>query len=211
MQLRGSTLSNLRRFLTFYFIYALLFNLVVSQSSLLTEQNHELTHGREISITGITYSSGLTCWNSTKEATNYRYLICRFSVSRKVPISRGLKVDFSAESLDLFELEQVREDVIIKLPFGFKGRKTLKLKVQLYDVWWIGVIVPHHVEVVLTFECTDEECHLRKIEKGRVHSPILFFTTSKALSASLLNSGYPSSSMVSGSGTPSSSCQPLSL
>ncbi|WP_048055032.1 hypothetical protein [Thermococcus onnurineus] len=166
MSLKNRISNNFREILVVYFLYILLFNLVVHQSSLLAEQNYAPINGKEISIAGITYKGNLTCWNSTKKAINYRYLVCRFSASRKAFISRGFKVDFSAESSEPFELETAREDAIIKIPPDFRGNGTLKLRVWIYDVWWIGVIVPQRTNVVLTFNCTEKDCLLQKIEKG---------------------------------------------
>ncbi|ASJ12203.1 hypothetical protein [Thermococcus thioreducens] len=166
MNIKGWVRANFKELLAVYFLYVILFNLVIPQSSLVSDGGGvELQGAVRLFVKGMTYTGSLNCWNSTRESVNGPYLMCSFAISRKALISRGIVVKFSSTSSEPFRIEAVREDLIVNVPPNFTDTAKLEITIRTYDVWWVGIVVPHSIRVVLALNCTGTECELSRIAR----------------------------------------------
>ncbi|WP_258084619.1 hypothetical protein [Thermococcus thermotolerans] len=166
MNIKDWARTNFKELLAVYLLYVILFNMVVPQSSLISGGKDAELHGAlKLPVKGMAYEGSLNCWNSTKESVNGLYLICHFAISKKGFVSRGIIVKFSSSSSESFRIEAVRDDLIVKVPPNFIGNETLKITINTYDVWWIGIIIQHRTSTVLVLNCTETKCALSYITK----------------------------------------------
>ncbi|NJE10026.1 hypothetical protein [Thermococcus sp. MAR1] len=167
MNIKDWARTNFKELLAVYLLYVILLNLVVPQSSLISGGKDAELHGAlKLPVKGIAYEGSLNCWNSTRESVNGPYLMCRFAISEKPSVSRGIMVKFSSSSSEPFRIKAVREDLILNVPPDFTGMAKLEVTIRTYDVWWTGIVVPHSARVVLTLNCTGTECELSRIARS---------------------------------------------
>jgi hypothetical protein len=55
--------------------------------------------------------------------------------------------------------------VILKIQPDSRGNLSIKLGINIWDVWWIGVVIPHHEEVEISLECGEVECGVTSLKR----------------------------------------------
>ncbi|ALV63149.1 hypothetical protein ADU37_CDS14500 [Thermococcus sp. 2319x1] len=58
----------------------------------------------------------------------------------------------------MIKKEHVREYIGFTLNSNLTGNHTITGEIQIYEVWWIGVIVPSKLEFKVELNCKEKEC-----------------------------------------------------
>ncbi|HII66788.1 hypothetical protein [Thermococcus sp.] len=150
-----------RDVLLFYFLYIVLFNLLIPTKSLVSENSfEEHSYYTCTNYSKPTYSASLYCWNSTKQTVNGQYFGCYLTFKSKLPAIKGFLIKVDTESDILLKKEHLSGNNYIgfNLNPNSMGNYTITGEIQVYEVWWIGIIVPSKLQFEIRLNCKEEKC-----------------------------------------------------
>jgi len=153
-----------RSILVFYFFYIILFNLVIPTNSLVSENSFEWRpYYTYTNYSKPTYTASFYCWNSTKyNALNEQYFGCYLAFKDKLPIIKGflIKVDTKSDILVKEEHPSRSNYIGFTLNSASTGNHTITGEVQVYEVWWFGIVVPSKLGFEIELNCREKECKI---------------------------------------------------
>ncbi|USS40574.1 hypothetical protein NF865_09805 [Thermococcus aggregans] len=151
-----------RSILTFYLFYVILFNLVIPTNSLVSENSFEyLPYYTYTNYSKLTYTASFYCWNGTKySASNGQYFGCYLALKDKLPIIKGflIKVDTKSDILIKEEHPSGSSYVGFTLNPASMGNHTITGEIQVYEFWWLGIVVPSKLKFEIELNCEEKEC-----------------------------------------------------
>lgn len=147
-----------RDILPFYFLYIILFNLVIPANSLISENSFDRhPYHTCTNYSKPTYTASFCCWNSTKQTVNGQYFECRLIFKRKLPIIKGFLIKVDVESDVLLKKEHAENYIGFNLNPNLTKKHTITGKMQVYEVWWVGVIIPSRLKFKIELNCKEGE------------------------------------------------------